>query len=234
MHSKGDYTVSSAYKGLNQEGSLLSYLHWKLIWKQRYHTKWHVSLGWFWGKLFLLMIILDIGDFNFVQDVIYVEKMQRYLAICFCTAKWPATYGICFINLRGIRWEMPRITFEILTRWSTESKCSTNKDRWKIVSATIWWSKRKERNSRCFGNTSNPLQRIKNELYPSVLLLGYKSEHIDDPVLIIEILCFLLEELGVGLLFLLLSGSSDVKHSFFVWWFIYRFCYLLRKKILLV
>nr|XP_010318276.1 uncharacterized protein LOC104646472 [Solanum lycopersicum] len=151
MHSKGDYTVSSAYKGLNQEGSLLSYLRWKLIWKQR-----------------------------------------------------------------GIRWEMPRITFEVLTRWSTESKCSTNKDRWKIVSATIWWSKWKERNSRCFGNTSNPLQRIKNELYPSVLLLGYKSEHIDDPVLIIEILCFLLEELGVGLLFLLLSGSSDVKHSFFV------------------
>ncbi|XP_049354731.1 uncharacterized protein LOC125819316 [Solanum verrucosum] len=51
-----------------------------------------------------------------------------------------------FICIPGVKWTMPRTTFEVLTRWQGIGKRGSKGDWWKNVPACIWWTLWKERN----------------------------------------------------------------------------------------
>ncbi|WMV20541.1 hypothetical protein MTR67_013926 [Solanum verrucosum] len=86
-----------------------------------------------------------------------IETVNHLFQHCKVTGKlWQ-----WFINLRGIRWAMPRHTSEVLACWNRDGNQSEHKERWKIVPASIWWTIWKERNQRCFENRSIPFQSIK-------------------------------------------------------------------------
>ncbi|WMV19468.1 hypothetical protein MTR67_012853 [Solanum verrucosum] len=78
-------------------------------------------------------------------------------------------------------------TGQALESWNMEGSGSTDKSRWKIVPAVIWWTVWKERNSRNFDNKSIPLHKIKMNC---IITFCYwcSSEYIADPVAIVDIL----------------------------------------------
>ncbi|WMV55238.1 hypothetical protein MTR67_048623, partial [Solanum verrucosum] len=90
-------------------------------------------------------------------------------------------------SFRGIRWIMPGRTSDALMNWNSEGNSSTNKNRWKIFLEAIWWTIWKERNSRCFEDTSSSLQRIQMNC---ILMFCYwcKSEYVDDTISVVDIL----------------------------------------------
>ncbi|WMV50538.1 hypothetical protein MTR67_043923 [Solanum verrucosum] len=76
---------------------------------------------------------------------------------------------------------------QALESWNMEGSGSTDKSRWKIVPAIIWWTIWKERNSRSFDNKSSLLHKIKMN-YIIAFCYWCSSESIDDPVAIVDIL----------------------------------------------
>ncbi|CAN4116125.1 unnamed protein product [Withania somnifera] len=90
-----------------------------------------------------------------------------------------------FINLKRVRWTKPGNTVDLLA--SCNKGNSGNRVRWKIVLASIWWTIWKERNARCFENTSCSLQKIKSKC---ILLFGFWciSENINTHDVISEVL----------------------------------------------
>ncbi|WMV40902.1 hypothetical protein MTR67_034287 [Solanum verrucosum] len=92
-----------------------------------------------------------------------------------------------FTSFIGISWTVPGRTGQALESWNMEGSGSTDKSRWKIVPAVIWWTIWKERNSRNFDNKSSPLHKIKMNC---IITFCYwcSSEYIDDLVAIVDIL----------------------------------------------
>ena len=66
-----------------------------------------------------------------------------------------------FLNLRGISWSMPSKIDETLFSWKEAGVGATNKERWRMILACIWWTIWRERNDRCFENRDNNLQEVK-------------------------------------------------------------------------
>ncbi|WMV53931.1 hypothetical protein MTR67_047316 [Solanum verrucosum] len=59
-----------------------------------------------------------------------------------------------FLNHRGISWSMPSKIDETLfsREMAGTGVGATNKERWRMILACIWWAIRRERNDRCFEN----------------------------------------------------------------------------------
>ena len=66
-----------------------------------------------------------------------------------------------FLNLRGISWCMPSKIDETLFDWEMAGVGATNRERWRMIPASIWWTIWRERNERCFENKNNNLQEVK-------------------------------------------------------------------------
>ena len=79
-----------------------------------------------------------------------------------------------FLNVRGISWSMPSKIDETLFSWEEAAVEATNRERWRIVPACIWWTIWRERNDRCFENVENNLQEVKLKCIFVVLFLVYK------------------------------------------------------------
>ncbi|CAN4119661.1 unnamed protein product [Withania somnifera] len=92
-----------------------------------------------------------------------------------------------FTSFRGISWTVLERTEQALVSWNLEGSGRTDKSRWRIVPAVIWWTIWKERNSRCYENKSSHLHKIKMNC---IITFCYwcSSEYIDDPVVIVDIL----------------------------------------------
>ena len=56
---------------------------------------------------------------------------------------------------------MPSKIDETLFSWEEAAVEATNRERWRIVPACIWWTIWRERNDRCFENRDNNLQEVK-------------------------------------------------------------------------
>ncbi|WMV28378.1 hypothetical protein MTR67_021763 [Solanum verrucosum] len=186
-HNKGLFTVSSAYRNMNQMGSQVNFLPWKLIWKVKIPYK-VVVFTW-----------LVVKEAVLTQENLMKRGIQMCPRCCFCEqvtetinhlflhCKVVGQLWNLFTSFRGISWTIPGRIGQALENWNMEGSGSTDKSRWKIVPAVIWWTIWKERNSRNFDNKSSPLHKIKMNC---IITFCYwcSSEYIDDPVAIVDIL----------------------------------------------
>ncbi|KAG5588744.1 hypothetical protein H5410_049178 [Solanum commersonii] len=69
----------------------------------------------------------------------HAETQEDKFNICM-TSTTSITGRDLFIIFRGIRWTMPGRTSDVLTSWNAEEDGKTNNDRWRVVSAVIWWT----------------------------------------------------------------------------------------------
>ncbi|XP_059301783.1 uncharacterized protein LOC132053687 [Lycium ferocissimum] len=92
-----------------------------------------------------------------------------------------------FLNLKGIAWTMPSKVSEALKSWEEAGLQAKNRNRWRIVPASIWWAIWKERNSRCFESIENGVQKVKLNC---ILLLCFwcNQAYSDDTISIIDVL----------------------------------------------
>jgi len=186
-HNKSLFTVSSAYRNMNHMGSQVNFLPWKLIWKVKIPYK-VVVFTW-----------LVVKEAVLTQENLMKRGIQMCPRCCFCEqvaetinhlflhCKVVGQLWNLFTSFRGISWTVPGRTGQALESWNMEGSGSTDKSRWKIVPAVIWWTIWKERNSRNFDNKSSPLHKIKMNC---IITFCYwcSSEYIDDPVAIVDIL----------------------------------------------
>lgn len=175
-----------AYKDINQMGSQISFLPWKLIWKIPNKV---AIFTWLVAKEAVLI------QENLVKRVIHMcprcyscEQNAKTINHLFLHCKVVSQLWKLFTSYRGIGiwWAMLERTGQALISRNTEGGDSTNKDRW-IVPAVIWWITWEEKNSRCFEGNSSSIQRIKMNCILS-FCYWYSSEYIDDPVSIVDIL----------------------------------------------
>lgn len=92
-----------------------------------------------------------------------------------------------FIALTGIQWVMPDSTIEMLSCWNKGRRSVSEKKRWGMIPASIWWTLWNKRNSRCFEDNTNSIQKIKMNC---LLLFHFwcKLEYIADSEAIIDVL----------------------------------------------
>lgn len=186
-HSNGMYSVSSAYKDLNREGSQLSLWPWKHIWKVKVPYKVACFTWLVIRESVLTRDNLRKRGIPIVSRCYLCGNDAETISHLFLYCRVTSQLWDLFINLRGARWVMPGRTSELLLCWNTEIEFTTDKNRWKIVPATIWWTIWKERNLRCFEDTTNSLQKIKMKC---ILLFCFwcKSEYVEDPDSILDVL----------------------------------------------
>ena len=82
-HSKGVFTVSSAYKNLNQMGTQLRFLPWKLIWKVKIPYKVVVK-----EAVLTQENLMKRGIHVCPRYFFFVSNRQRQSTICFFIARW--------------------------------------------------------------------------------------------------------------------------------------------------
>uniref|UniRef100_A0A0V0IAJ9 Putative ovule protein n=1 Tax=Solanum chacoense TaxID=4108 RepID=A0A0V0IAJ9_SOLCH len=86
-----------------------------------------------------------------------------------------------------ITWTMPGNLSATLASWEEAGWEVRDNTRWRIVPPIIWWTVWKERNSRCFENRSNSLQKIKVNC---ILLFCFwcRQAHSKETVEILDVL----------------------------------------------
>jgi len=82
---------------------------------------------------------------------------------------------------------MPGKVIDTLKSWEETGLQAKDRTRWRIIPACIWWTIWKERNSRCFENVENGVQKIKLNF---ILLLCFWCNQIytNDTDTIIDVL----------------------------------------------
>ena len=92
-----------------------------------------------------------------------------------------------FLSLKGMSWTMPAKITEAIQSWEEAGKQSKNRDRWRIVPASIWWAIWKERNSRAFDSVENSMQKVKLNC---LMLLYFWSNQLysSDTISLIDVL----------------------------------------------
>ncbi|WMV11931.1 hypothetical protein MTR67_005316 [Solanum verrucosum] len=84
-------------------------------------------------------------------------------------------------------WTMPAKITEAIQSWEESGKQSKNRDRRKIVPASIWCAIWKERNSRAFDSIENSMQKVK--LNCLMLLCFWCNQlYSNDTISIIDVL----------------------------------------------
>ncbi|CAN4077394.1 unnamed protein product [Withania somnifera] len=66
-----------------------------------------------------------------------------------------------FLNLKGISWTMPGKVSEALRGWEEAGVIAKDRNRWRIIPASIWWTIWKESNFRCFQSNENSVHKVK-------------------------------------------------------------------------
>ena len=82
---------------------------------------------------------------------------------------------------------MPSKIDETLFGWEMAGVRATNRERWRMIPASIWWTIWRERNERCFENRNNNLQEVKLK---SILLFcfWYTNVYSNETESIIDVL----------------------------------------------
>ncbi|KAG5590371.1 hypothetical protein H5410_040885, partial [Solanum commersonii] len=93
---------------------------------------------------------------------------------------------------------MPQHTADLLSCWISRGRRKSKKKWWSIIPSCIWWCIWKERNSRCYDNKANSIEKVKWNCL-TTFYFWCKEEGIEETA---QILNF------IGTLFCL-SGSSD-------------------------
>ncbi|WMV25638.1 hypothetical protein MTR67_019023 [Solanum verrucosum] len=137
MDKDGKFKVKSAYKLLDISTETKEGWPWKMIWKGKIPHK-VACFTWLVAHQAVL-----------TQDNLMKRGRQLCSRCFFCEAETETVNHLflhCkvteklwqwFINLRGIRWAMPRHTVEALACWNRDGNQSGHKERWKIVPACI-------------------------------------------------------------------------------------------------
>ncbi|WMV55749.1 hypothetical protein MTR67_049134 [Solanum verrucosum] len=186
-HSKGIFTVSSAYKNLNQMGTQLRFLPWKLIWKVKIPYKVTVFTWLVVKEAVLTQENLMKRGIHMCPRCFFCEQQAETINHLFLHCKVVRQLWHLFTSFRETNWTMPQRASQAIESWNNEGSGSTDQSRWRIVPAVIWWTIWKERNMRCFESSSSPLHRIKMNC---IITFCYwcSSEYVDDPIAVRDIL----------------------------------------------
>ncbi|WMV34938.1 hypothetical protein MTR67_028323 [Solanum verrucosum] len=79
----------------------------------------------------------------------------------FLRCKYTQQLWRIFLSHKGISWTMPGKVSEALKSWEEAGVLAKDRGRWRLIPASIWWAIWKERNSRCFENIENSVQKVK-------------------------------------------------------------------------
>ncbi|WMV45334.1 hypothetical protein MTR67_038719 [Solanum verrucosum] len=66
-----------------------------------------------------------------------------------------------FLNFLEVKWTMPEHTADLLSCWIRRGGSKRQKTWWNLIPHCIWWTVRKERNSRNFEDISNSIHKVK-------------------------------------------------------------------------
>ncbi|XP_060210534.1 uncharacterized protein LOC132637471 [Lycium barbarum] len=162
---------------INQPTPQVTNWPWKHIWKTKIPCK-VACFSWLLAKEAVLTHEnLKKRNWTMCSRCFLCEKEVETIGHLFLHCRITDQLWKIFINLRGIAWTMPRKITEALFSWEAAGAGANDINRWKMVPACIWWAIWKERNSRCFENSSNTMQEIKlnciklfsfwcNQIYP--------------------------------------------------------------------
>ncbi|WMV09517.1 hypothetical protein MTR67_002902 [Solanum verrucosum] len=160
-NKKGIFKVNCAYNWLNNSYQLTSNWPWKGIWKSKIPLK--VSC----------FVWLLVKEAILTQD----NLMKRRIPLCsrclfygetvetvnhlFLHCRVTSQLWRLFLNLKGVSWVMPSKITETIQSWEEAGMQFKSRERWRIVSTSIWWVIWKERNSRCCDSTENSMEKVK-------------------------------------------------------------------------
>ncbi|WMV55279.1 hypothetical protein MTR67_048664 [Solanum verrucosum] len=65
------------------------------------------------------------------------------------------------MNVSIFSWIMPEHTSDLLSCWISRGGRKSKKKWWSIIPSCIWWCIWKERNSRCYDNKANSIEKVK-------------------------------------------------------------------------
>lgn len=83
---------------------------------------------------------------------------------------------------------MPGRIIDVLHSWEEAGSQAIDRDRWRTVPASVWWTSWKERNSRCFEDVGNSLQKIKLNCLLIFSSFWCKQTYSEESVDIIDVL----------------------------------------------
>ena len=86
----------------------------------------------------------------------FCEKANETVRHLFLYCNFIGQLWQIFLNLIGITWCTPSKINETLFGWEMTGVGATNRERWQMNPASIWWTIWRERNERCFENRRQP------------------------------------------------------------------------------
>ncbi|WMV46018.1 hypothetical protein MTR67_039403 [Solanum verrucosum] len=146
---------------MNHSNQQLNYWPWKLNWKSKIPHK-VACFVWLLAEEAVLTqenlmkrgIILSPMCFLCGEQA---ETVNHLILHCRITGQlWRL-----FLNLRGIAWSMPGKITEALKSWEGSRSASKRQKQTRIVPTCIWGTICRERNSKCFENVENSMEKIK-------------------------------------------------------------------------
>ena len=134
---------------------------WKMVWKTKIPYKVDYFIWLLAKESVLTHDNLNKGKFQLCSRCFFYGEQVETISHLFLLCKWTEQLWRMFINLRKINWVKPGSIRGVLNSWNGDGNAAAKEERWKIVSACIWWIVWKERNQRCFEDKQNGLQSFK-------------------------------------------------------------------------
>ena len=132
--------MNLAYKEFNLSNNQIDCWPWKMIWKVKISSK-VTCFTWLLAKeAVLTQDNLIKRGFQLCSGCYLCGEEAETINHLFLHCRMTYQLWKIFINLRGIKWTMPRRIQEVLACWNRDCNLSGHKDRWKIVPACIWWT----------------------------------------------------------------------------------------------
>ncbi|WMV12495.1 hypothetical protein MTR67_005880, partial [Solanum verrucosum] len=160
-HNKGSYKVKEGYKRISPSGIQDFKWPWKQIWRTKVPHKVACFTWLLANKAVLTLDNVAKRGISLCNRCSLCGKANETVRHLFLHCNFTEQLWQIFLNLRGISWCMPSKIDETLFSWEMVGVGATNRERWRMIPASIWWTIWRERNERCFENRNNDLQEVK-------------------------------------------------------------------------
>ncbi|WMV25041.1 hypothetical protein MTR67_018426 [Solanum verrucosum] len=188
-NSRGEFKVNSAYQLMDQTNRQTYSWPWKQIWRSKIPHKISCFIWLLAKEAALTQDNLKKRGITLCSSCFLCGEALETVNHLFLHCKYTQQLWRVFLNLKGISWTMPRKVSEALKSWEAAGVNAKDRNRWRIITASIWWTIWKERNSRCFESIENDVQKVKLNC---ILLLCFWCNQVysNDTVSVIDVSCF--------------------------------------------
>ncbi|WMV37643.1 hypothetical protein MTR67_031028 [Solanum verrucosum] len=139
-HNKGSYKVKEGYKQISLGGIQDLKWPWKQIWRIKVPHKVACFTWLLVNEAILTQDNVAKRGISLCNRCSLCGKANETVRHVFLHCNFTDQLWQIFLNLRGISWSMPSKINETLFSWEMAGVGATNKERWRMIPACIWWT----------------------------------------------------------------------------------------------